>query len=250
MSISINTNTVGQSAINAFRSVSDAFDRSLEKIASGKSINRAADDASGMVIADTLKNAALSMGQRGRNAMDSISMVQIKESALGQAVGLIQGIGEMAVQAASDTQTPETRRAIQEDVGKSMQALTDIYKGATFNSQPLLSNVPGLAELSELDLSTMEGAEAAQEAVGSALEVISSSRSDLGARQNQLKSEVSNLGTMRVQTMQSASQIEDVDIAEEVMNMKRLGLLGKTSIFAQSQAANIKGQRVAALLGG
>ena len=249
MSLSINTNTVGQSAANAFRSVSDAFDRSLEKIASGKSINRAADDASGMVIAGSLNNAALSMGQQSRNASDSIAMLQIRESALGQAVGILQGIGEKAIQAASDTQTPETRRAIQEDVGKQIQALTDIYKGTTFNGQPLLSDAPGLAELAELDLSTREGAEAAQEAVGEALDVIDSARSDVGSRQIQLEADISNLGTQQVEAMRSASQIEDVDIAEEMMNMKRLDLLKKTSAFAQSKA-NIQGQRVAALLGG
>ena len=66
MSLSINNNTLSQSAGNAFRSVSDAFDRSLEKISSGSRINRAADDASGMAIADSLNNAALSMGQRSR----------------------------------------------------------------------------------------------------------------------------------------------------------------------------------------
>ena len=248
MSLSINNNTLSQSAGNAFRSVSDAFDRSLEKIASGRSINRAADDASGMVLADSLNNAALSMGQRSRNASDEISMLQIRESALGQAVGIIQGIGEKAVQAANDTQTPETRRAIQEDVGKSIQALTDIYEGTTFNGKPLLSDVPGLSELADLNLSSREGAEAAQEAVGAALDVISTSRSDTGSRQNQLEAEISNLGNQAVAARSSESQIRDVDIAEEVMNMKRLDLLKKTSAFAQSKA-NINGQRVAALLG-
>ncbi len=246
--MSINTNTLSQSAGNAFRSVSDAFDSSLEKIASGKSINRAADDAAGMVIADSLNNSALSMGQMSRNASDEISMIQIRESALGEAVGIIQGIGEKAIQAASDTQTPETRRAIQEDVGKSIQALTDVYESATFNGKSLLSDVPGLAELSELDLSSREGAEAAQEAVGAALDVISSSRSDQGSRQNQLEAEISNLGNQAVAARSSESQIRDVDLAEEIMNMKRLDLLKKTSAFAQSKA-NISGQRVAELLG-
>lgn len=249
MSLSINTNTVSQFAGNAFRSVSDAFDSSLEKISSGRRINRAADDASGMAIADTLNNAALSMGQMSRNAVDDISMIQIRESALGQATQIIQGIGEKAVQAASDTQTPETRMAIQEDVGKSIQALKDLYQGATFNSQPLLSDVPGLSQLSEIDLSTLEGAEGAQEAVSDALDVIGSSRSDLGASQNQLERKITNLGSQEVAARSSESQIRDVDLAEEVMNMKRLDQLKQTSIFAQSKAANINAQRVAVLLG-
>ncbi len=248
MSLSINTNTLSQSAGNAFRSVSDAFDRSLEKISSGSRINRAADDASGMAIADSLNSAALSMGQMSRNAVDDISMVQIRESALGQATQIVQGIGEKAVQAASDTQTSETRMAIQSDVGKSLQALKDLYQGTTFNSKPLLADVPGLSQLSEIDLSTLEGAQGAQEAVSEALEVIGSSRSDMGSRQNQLEVEISNLGSQEVAARSSESQIRDVDLAEEVMNMKRLDLLKQTSAFAQSKA-NVNAQRVALLLG-
>jgi len=67
--------------------------RSREKISSGKAINRASDDASGL-IADSLNSTADSMGQLSRNAVDDISMIQIKETALGQATQIIQEIGQ------------------------------------------------------------------------------------------------------------------------------------------------------------
>lgn len=249
MSLTINTNTLSQSSGNAFRAFSNGFDSSLEKISSGKSINRASDDASGLVMADNLNSAANSIGQLSRNASDNISMIQIKEAALGQATQIIQGIGEKAVQAASDAQTPETRMAIQEDVTKSLEALNDLYQGTTFNSKSLLSDAPGLAELSDLDFSSLEGAESALETVDSALDTVSSFRSALGSSQNQVESEISNLGTQEISARRSESQIRDVDIAEEVMNMKQLDLLKKTSSFAQNQAANVNTQRVATLLG-
>ncbi|SDT93575.1 flagellin [Desulfobacula phenolica] len=249
MSLTINNNTLSQSAGNTFRSASNAFDQSLEKISSGKSINRASDDASGLVMANNLNSAANSIGQLSRNASDNISMIQIKEAALGQATQIIQGIGEKVLQAASDAQTPETRMAIQEDVTKSLESLNDLYQGTTFNGKSLLSDAPGLAELSALDLSSLEGAESAQEAVDSALDSVSSYRSALGSSQNQVESEISNLKTQEISARSSESQIRDVDIAEEVMNMKQLDLLKKTSSFAQNQAANVNAQRVATLLG-
>jgi flagellin len=249
MSLSINSNTLSQSAGNAYRTFSNGFDRSLEKISSGKAINRASDDASGLIIADSLNSAANSMGQLSRNAVDDISMIQIKEAALGQATQIIQGIGQKTIQAASDAQTTETRMAIQEDVTASLGALNDLYQDTTYNGKSLLSDAPGLAALTDIDLSSVGGAEAAQEAVDSALNTVSASRSALGSRQNQLEREISNLGTQEVSARSSESQIRDVDIAEEVMNMKRLDLLKQTSAFAQKQAGNVNAQRVATLLG-
>ncbi|WP_300457560.1 flagellin [Desulfobacula sp.] len=249
MSFSIHTNTLSQSAGNAFRTFSYGFDSSLEKISSGKAINRASDDASGLVIADNLNSAANSMGQLSRNAVDNISMIQIKEAALGQATQIIQSIGEKTVQAASDAQTAETRKAIQADVTGSLGALNDLYQNTRYNGTSLLSDVPGLAALSDIDLSSVAGAEAAQEAVDSALDTVSASRSALGSSQNQLEREISNLKAQEIAARSSESQIRDVDIAEEVMNLNRLDLLKQTSAFAQKQAGNLNTQRIAALLG-
>jgi flagellin len=249
MSLSINTNTLSQSTGNAYRSFSSGFDSSLERISSGKAINRAADDASGLMIADSLNSAANSMGQMSRNAVDDISMIQVKDAALGQATQIIQDIGQKTIQAASDVQTSESRMAIQEDVAASLGALSDLYQDTTYNGKALLSDAPGLAALSDMDLSSVEGAEAAQEAVESALETVSASRSSMGSRQNQLEREISNLGTQEISARSSESQIRDVDIAEEVMNLKQMDLLKQTSAFAQKQAGNMNAQRVAALLG-
>jgi len=249
MSLSINTNTLSQSTGNAYRTFSNNFDNSLEKISSGKSINRASDDASGLIIANSLNNAANSMGQLSRNAVDDISMIQIKESALGQATQIIQGIGQKSIQAASDTQTPETRMAIQKDVEASLGALGELYQDTSYNGKSLLSEAPGLATLADIDLSSADGAQVAQEAVDSALDIVSASRSALGSSQNQLEREISNLGTQEISARSSESQVRDVDIAEEVMNMTRLDLLKQTSAFSQKQAGNVNAQRVATLLG-
>ena len=100
-----------------------------------------------------------------------------------------------------------------------------------------------------MDLSSVGGAEAAQEAVDSALDTVSASRSALGSSQNQLEREISNLETQKISARSSESQIRDVDFAEEVMNLKQLDLLKQTSVFALKQAGNMNAQRVATLLG-
>jgi len=82
---------------------------SLVKLSSGKRINRAADDASGMAIADSLKSQALGIGQAIRNANDGIALLQIAEGALNEVSSILQRMRELSIQSANDTLTSVER---------------------------------------------------------------------------------------------------------------------------------------------
>ncbi len=247
MSLSVNNSVSAQYALNSLNKSTNSMNDSIGKISSGQRINRAADDASGMVMADTLGSQARGMGQMIRNANDNINMAQIADSTLGQASEIMMGIREKAIQAASGVQTADSLGAIQADVTKALQFLNDLYKGASFNDQMLLSDAPGLSALSEIDLTTMEGAQAALEITDDALSLVNSRRSDFGSRQNQLEAEISNLNTTMVNTYGAESQIMDLDIAEESMNMSHIENLRTAGMFALSQA-NVQQKNVISLL--
>jgi len=117
----------------------NSLSASLEKLSSGLRINRAADDASGMAIADSLKSQALGLGQAIRNANDGISMVQTADGALEESINIVNTIKTKAIQAAQDGQTTESRKAIQADISKLMEELDTIAKTTSFNNQKLLS---------------------------------------------------------------------------------------------------------------
>ncbi|MCK5099378.1 MAG: flagellar protein FlaB, partial [Desulfobacteraceae bacterium] len=139
MTLRINTNIA---AMNAHRSMlrNDAgLTASLEKLSSGLRINKAADDASGMAIADSLRSQGLSLGQAIKNANDGISMVQTADGALEESINIVNTIKTKAVQAAQDGQTTESRIAIQSDINKLMEELDIIAKTTSFNNQKLLS---------------------------------------------------------------------------------------------------------------
>lgn len=139
MTLRINTNIA---AMNAHRSMlrNDAgLTASLEKLSSGLRINKAADDASGMAIADSLRSQGLSLGQAIKNANDGISMVQTADGALEESINIVNTIKTKAVQAAQDGQTTESRLAIQADINKLMEELDIIAKTTSFNNQKLLS---------------------------------------------------------------------------------------------------------------
>jgi flagellin len=139
MSLRINTNVA---ALNAHRNMimtDNKLSDSLERLSTGLRINKAADDASGMTIADSLRAQHLGIGQAVRNANDGISMVQTADGALQESINIVNTIKTKAIQAATDGQTTETRKAIQADIDKLMEELDVIAKTTSFNGQKLLS---------------------------------------------------------------------------------------------------------------
>jgi len=139
MALRINTNVA---ALNAHKNMiknDNGLSASLEKLSSGLRINRAADDASGMAIADSLRSQSLGLGQAIRNANDGISMVQTADGALDESIKIVNSIKTKAIQAAQDGQTTDSRAAIQSDINKLMEELDTIAKTTAFNGQKLLS---------------------------------------------------------------------------------------------------------------
>ncbi|MEW6291453.1 MAG: flagellin [Thermodesulfobacteriota bacterium] len=139
MALRINTNVAALSAHKNMIKNDNSLSSSLEKLSSGLRINKAADDASGMAIADSLRSQGLGLGQAIRNANDGISMVQTADGALEESINIVNTIKTKSIQAAQDGQTTESRKAIQADINKLLEELDTIAKTTSFNNQKLLS---------------------------------------------------------------------------------------------------------------
>jgi len=139
MALRINTNIAALTSHTNMIKNDSGLSASLEKLSSGLRINRAADDASGMAIADALKSQFLGLGQAIRNASDGISMVQTADGALDESIKIVNTIKTKSIQAAQDGQTTDSRKAIQADINKLMEELNIIAKTTAFNGQKLLS---------------------------------------------------------------------------------------------------------------
>jgi flagellin-like hook-associated protein FlgL len=112
---------------------------SLEKLSSGVRINKAADDASGMAIANSLKSQSSSLSQAIRNANDAIGLVQIADNAMQEMSNILNTIKTKSIQSAQDGQTTTTRLAIQKDINRLLEGLDNIAKTTSYNGQNLLS---------------------------------------------------------------------------------------------------------------
>lgn len=279
MSLRIN-NFAGQNSYNQLRRTNNLLTKSLEKFASGRRINRAADDASGMVISDSLRSQARGINQAMRNANDGISMIQIADSALSESTNLIQNIRTKALQAANASQTTESRQAIQADINKMVTNLRDISANTTYNGQQLLSGQftnkaiqvgadagqtialsvgstdpgslgdPNLGTLTDINVTTEEGSQAALDITDAALAQVNSVRAGLGSSQNQLSSTIENLSATSINIQAAESQIGDVDFAEESIILAKMKVLNKAQAFASAQAGKINQQQMMGILQG
>jgi flagellin len=115
------------------------IENSLQKLSSGLRINKAADDASGLAIADSLRSQANSLGQAIKNANDGVGIIQTADKAMDEQTKILDTIKTKATQAAQDGQTEKTRKAIQQDITKLMDEMDNIATNTSFNGQSLLS---------------------------------------------------------------------------------------------------------------
>ncbi|MBX2078077.1 flagellin B [Campylobacter peloridis] len=139
MGFRINTNIGAMNAHANSTITARELDKSLGRLSSGLRINSAADDASGMAIADSLRNQAASLGQAINNGNDAIGILQTADKAMDEQLKILDTIKVKATQAAQDGQTTKTRVMIQNEITRLMEELDNIANTTSFNGKQLLS---------------------------------------------------------------------------------------------------------------
>jgi flagellin len=111
---------------------------SLERLSSGRRINKAADDAAGLAISEKMNAKVRSLAQAKRNAQDGISLVQTAEGGLNEISNIVTRLRELSVQAASDTIGNRERAFLQEEFGQLKNEIDRIASVVDFNGTHLL----------------------------------------------------------------------------------------------------------------
>ncbi|EAI5931763.1 flagellin A [Campylobacter coli] len=139
MGFRINTNVAALNAKANSDLNSRALDQSLSRLSSGLRINSAADDASGMAIADSLRSQANTLGQAISNGNDALGILQTADKAMDEQLKILDTIKTKATQAAQDGQSLKTRTMLQADINRLMEELDNIANTTSFNGKQLLS---------------------------------------------------------------------------------------------------------------
>ena len=117
--------------------------RSFQKLASGKRINSAADDAAGLAIAQKLLKQTNGLSAGVYNARASQNMINVAEGALGSVSDMLQRVNELSVQAANGTNSSSDRGAIQAEIDQLTQEIDRVSATTKFNETYLLKGGSG-----------------------------------------------------------------------------------------------------------
>jgi flagellin len=259
--------------------------KAMEKLSSGYRVNRAADDAAGLAISEKMRGQIGGLAQAQRNAQDAISLVQTGEGALNEVHSMLQRIRDLKVQYSNGTLEQGDKLAVTSEVQQLGKEIKEITTKTEFNGIKLLNagtvtfqvgaesgdtitltktemsaaigtaGTGGLDELIDIgDAANVSAADALFAATGMSLDTIdeaiknvSNARATFGAIQNRLEHRLNNLSTYQENLVASESRIRDVDMAQEMVNFTKLGILQQagTSMLAQ---ANQSPQNVLSLL--
>ncbi|MHD0644011.1 flagellin N-terminal helical domain-containing protein [Pseudomonas aeruginosa] len=261
----INTNMSALIAQKNLNSSSAAQNTAMERLSSGLRINSAKDDAAGQAIANRMTAQVRGMQQASRNANDGVSLAQTMEGGLSRINDNLQRMRELAVQAASDTNTAADRTSIQNEIDERALEITRIAQNTAFNGTNLLNTAATLdiqvgagtsadnqisiatvqadattLAVNALTVSSAANAKTSITALDAAIATVNTTRSNLGAKLNRFDSVISNLATSETNLTAARSRIEDADYATEVASMTRAQILQQAgnSVLSQANQSN------------
>lgn len=259
MGLRINTNVPALNAARVLRRSTLDLNKTLERLSSGLRINRAADDAAGLAIAEAFRSIVRGSNVAQRNAQDGVSLVQTAEGALSETTNILQRIRELAVQAANGTQSDSNRSAINTEVQQLLEQIDKIATQTEFNGIYMLNAAQSVilqvgaysgqvltiafngAKTNDLgvnaiNVATQTGAVAAIATIDSAIKSVNTLRATLGAYQNRLEFTINTLAIQEENSAASESAIRDADIALETVRFTRNQILvnAGTAVLAQS----------------
>lgn len=139
----INTNVSSVNTLRQLGKSNEALSRTFGRLSSGYRINRAADDAAGLGIANKLRADIRSMQQASRNAEQANSLLQVAEGAAQTISGIVERMKELGIQAASDNVSDDSRALIDAEFTELKAEITRIVGTTKFQGQALVDGTMG-----------------------------------------------------------------------------------------------------------
>ena len=244
----------------------------IERLTTGRRINRASDDAAGLGISNKLGADIRIANQGKRNANDAVSYLQVADGVLDEVTNLLTRASELAQQAKTGTISDSNRVNIDSEFQNIIKTIGDIGTNTKFNGAAVFTtaavsiSVGGYTNVSVTvgdlgagaskalgltagtdDLKTSGGAGSAATLIDAAITSVSATRASLGANMQQLTAVSNSLGIASENFTAAQSQIMDANIADEVVNLTKFQILNQSGTSALSKA-NQSSQQILALL--
>lgn len=146
MALRIRTNIQSLVAQRNMGLTSNKMTKHMDRLASGYRINRAADDAAGLAISESLRGDIRSKGQARRNANDAVSLIQVAEGGLEEVQSIMIRLRELSIQAASDTIGVRERGYLNKEFMAMKDEIDRIALSTEYNGTRLLTGQKEMPE--------------------------------------------------------------------------------------------------------
>ena len=274
----VNTNIGASVAQAALAKNARDLSTAMTELSTGKKINSAADNASGLAISNRMTSQINGLGAAIRNANDAISMVNTGEGALEEITDMLQRMRELAVTAATGTATAEDRDYLDAEYQKLIAEIDRVADNTQWNGSNIIDGTAGssgtvtfqvganasqsitvafgnmtdasgatMASVATGDVDTATNAGTAIGVLDTAIEAVSNQRAVFGAASNQLEHAVDNLTNVKINAEASRSRILDTDYAESTAELARTQIIQQAGTAMLAQANQLP-QTVLALL--
>mgnify|MGYP001161527596 FL=1 len=275
MALIVNNNPASIAAQRNLSVNTLSLNRSVERLSSGLRVTRAADDAAGLGLSESLRAQIRSINQATRNASDGISLTQIADGAAATIGSLLARLRELSSQSASGTVGNTERSYIDQEFVALRSEIDRIAQVTEFNGQALTSGssisfsiaigfrsgsgntlsldlndiTTSSLGLSSVNVSTAANATSALANIDSAISAIATARSEYGSIQNRFEATIANLQITSENLTAAESRIRDADIALETSIFTKNQILVQAGIATLAQANTLPQQALALLRG-
>ncbi|MFC5469703.1 flagellin [Cohnella suwonensis] len=222
--------------------------KSMEKLASGLRINRAADDAAGLAVSEKMRGQIRGLEQAQRNVQDGISFVQTAEGAMNEVSAMLTRMKELNVQKLNGTYSSGDKSNINQELTQLGAQIDKIVSGTKFNGISITagatiqsddaSQTIAVSAISTTGITGLSSTSSLS-SVETAIKNTSTERAKLGAKQNRLEYTSNNLGTTVENLSAAESRIRDTDMAKEMVNLTKNQILLQSAqaMLAQANSA-------------
>jgi len=254
--------------INAFSQLLNTINRnrsglqdSLERISSGRKLNRAGTNPAASALSVQLRSDIRALTQSVKNVESGANFVRTAEGGLGGIADLVNRGRELATQSSNGTLSDSQRQTLNQEFSQIKNEIDRLTGSLQFNGQNLLDGTLGKnAEpvniqagtgsgpdnqislnvveststqslgIANSDISTSQSALQAVDDLEKSSQTLNEARGRVGAVGNRLVSTANSLNIQIENLTQSESGLADTDLAEEVSNLQQGLLRFETSI--------------------
>jgi flagellin len=277
--VRINTNVAAMNTLRVLAGTDQAVGRSIGRLSSGFRINRAADDAAGLAIANQLKADLGAMRQATRNAEQASSLLQVAEGGANGIQSVLVRLKELASQSSSDNVDAAGRARIDIEFQEMVLEIDRIANSTEFSGTALLDGTGGTLDFivgasstiandtisitaANLDLTsatlgvsggaatdvlTKADAQTMLGLIDVAITAVSDVFAEVGAKQNRIDIALNQVRITVENTAAAESVIRDADMAAEFTDLTKNQILAQAGISVLAQA-NQSAQSVLRLL--